>query len=78
MGYVYEELLQKFSQDDAKDTGEHFTPREIIKIMVELMGIKFDKELTKSISIYDAIIKFVQNNFGKIFKKISIYSTNYY
>ncbi|WP_221902010.1 type I restriction-modification system subunit M N-terminal domain-containing protein [Bathymodiolus platifrons methanotrophic gill symbiont] len=39
MGYVYEELLQKFSQDDAKDTGEHFTPREIIRVMVELMDI---------------------------------------
>lgn len=53
MGYVYEELLQRFSQDDAKDTGEHFTPREIIKIMVELMGIKLDKSLSKSISLYD-------------------------
>jgi type I restriction enzyme M protein len=53
MGYIYEELLQKFSQDDAKDTGEHFTPREIIKIMVGLMGIKLDKSMSKSISLYD-------------------------
>ena len=37
MGYVYEHLLQKFSEDDAKDTGEHFTPREIIRIMVDLL-----------------------------------------
>ena len=35
--YVYEELIQRFSQDDAKDTGEHFTPREIIRIMVCLL-----------------------------------------
>jgi type I restriction enzyme M protein len=54
MGYVYEELLQKFSQDDAKDTGEHFTPREIIRIMVELMEINFNPaSSTKAISIYD-------------------------
>ena len=54
MGYVYEELLQRFSQDDAKDTGEHFTPREIIRIMVDLMEIDFDPATsTKSISIYD-------------------------
>ena len=53
MGYVYEELLQKFTQDDAKDTGEHFTPREIIKIMVDLMDINFDVNSKKSISIYD-------------------------
>jgi len=54
MGYVYEELLQKFSQDDAKDTGEHFTPREIIRVMVELMDIDFNsKTATQAISIYD-------------------------
>jgi type I restriction enzyme M protein len=54
MGYVYEELLQRFSQDDAKDTGEHFTPREIIRIMVDLMEINFDPKTAKqAISIYD-------------------------
>jgi type I restriction enzyme M protein len=54
MGYVYENLLQRFSQDDAKDTGEHFTPREIIRIMVDLMEIDFDPEIaTKAISLYD-------------------------
>jgi len=54
MGYVYEELLQRFSQDDAKDTGEHFTPREIIRIMVDLMEIDFDPATAKqAISIYD-------------------------
>lgn len=54
MGYVYEHLLQKFSEDDAKDTGEHFTPREIFRIMVDLMEIDFDPETSKkAISIYD-------------------------
>jgi len=54
MGYVYEELLQKFSQDDAKDTGEHFTPREIIRVMVELMEIDFNPaSATQALSIYD-------------------------
>ena len=54
MGYVYENLLQLFSQDDAKDTGEHFTPREIIRIMVDLLEIKFNPETAKNaISLYD-------------------------
>ena len=54
MGYVYEELLQRFTQDDAKDTGEHFTPREIIRLMVELMEIDFNpKSAKQAISIYD-------------------------
>ena len=54
MGYVYENLLQRFSQDDAKDTGEHFTPREIIRIMVDLLEIDFEPETaTKAISLFD-------------------------
>jgi type I restriction enzyme M protein len=54
MGYVYENLIQMFSQDDAKDTGEHFTPREIIRIMVDLMEIDFDPETAKkAITLYD-------------------------
>ena len=54
MGYVYEDLLQRFSQDDAKGTGEHFTPREVIRIMVDMMEIDFDPETaTKAISIHD-------------------------
>jgi type I restriction enzyme M protein len=52
MGYVYENLIQMFSQDDAKDTGEHFTPREIIKIMVDLMQMQ-EIANDKAISIYD-------------------------
>lgn len=54
MGYVYENLLQMFSQDDAKDTGEHFTPREIIRIMVDVMDIDFEPDTAKkAISLYD-------------------------
>lgn len=54
MGYVYENLIQMFSQDDAKDTGEHFTPREIIRVMVDLMEIDFNPETaTQAISLYD-------------------------
>ena len=54
MGYVYEELLQRFSQDDAKDTGEHFTPREVIRLMVGLLDIDLNAILNnRAISIYD-------------------------
>jgi type I restriction enzyme M protein len=54
MGYVYEELLRRFTQENAKTAGDHFTPREIIRIMVELMEIDFDpKKAKKAFSIYD-------------------------
>lgn len=50
MGYIYEELLRRFSEQSGEEAGEHFTPREIIRLMVELMDIPLPK---KHISIYD-------------------------
>jgi type I restriction enzyme M protein len=29
MGYVFEELIRKFNEDNNEEAGEHFTPREI-------------------------------------------------
>ncbi|MCG2778735.1 MAG: type I restriction-modification system subunit M N-terminal domain-containing protein, partial [Desulfobacterales bacterium] len=34
MGYVYEELLRRFSEQSGEEAGEHFTPREVIRLMV--------------------------------------------
>lgn len=50
MGYVYEELLRRFSEQSGEEAGEHFTPREVIRLMVELLEIPIPK---KHISIYD-------------------------
>jgi len=37
MGYVYEHLIRKFAEDSNETAGEHFTPREVIKLMVNLL-----------------------------------------
>jgi type I restriction enzyme M protein len=37
MGYVFEELIRKFSEDSNETAGEHFTPREVIKLMSGLL-----------------------------------------
>ena len=37
MGYLYEELIRKFSELSNETAGEHFTPREVIRLMVEMM-----------------------------------------
>jgi type I restriction enzyme M protein len=50
MGYVYEELLRRFSEQSGEEAGEHFTPREVIRLMVELLAIPIP---SKHISIYD-------------------------
>lgn len=36
MGYIFEELIRKFAEASNEEAGEHFTPREIIRLMVEL------------------------------------------
>ena len=50
MGYIYEELLRRFSEQSGEEAGEHFTPREVIRLMVELLDIPMPK---RSLSLYD-------------------------
>ena len=45
MGYLYEELLRKFSELSNETAGEHFTPREVIRLMVDLLFIEDDDVL---------------------------------
>ncbi|WP_302852651.1 type I restriction-modification system subunit M [Methanosphaera stadtmanae] len=39
MGTIFEELIRKFSETSNEEAGEHFTPRDIIKLMTEIMFI---------------------------------------
>src|SRR2546428_3722781 len=50
MGYIYEELLRRFSEQSGDEAGEHFTLREVILLMVELLDIPIPE---KHLSIYD-------------------------
>jgi type I restriction enzyme M protein len=56
MGYIFEELLRRFSEMSNETAGEHYTPREVIRLMVNLLFIEDSKSLSgdKPIrSIYD-------------------------
>jgi type I restriction enzyme M protein len=56
MGAVFEELIRKFAELSNETAGEHFTPREVIRLMVNLIFIEDDDALTKPgvvRSIYD-------------------------
>ena len=37
MGYVFEEIIRRFSEAHNEDAGQHYTPREVIKLMVNLL-----------------------------------------
>lgn len=46
MGHVFEELIRRFSELSNETAGEHFTPREVIRLMVNLIFIEDDEVLT--------------------------------
>jgi type I restriction enzyme M protein len=46
MGHVFEELIRRFAELSNETAGEHFTPREVIKLMVNLVFIEDDDVLT--------------------------------
>lgn len=47
MGLAFEELIRKFSELSNETAGEHFTPREVIKLMVSLLFVEDDDALSK-------------------------------
>ena len=56
MGYMFEELIRKFAEISNETAGEHFTPREVIKLMVNILFLNDREILTKkgiTKTIYD-------------------------
>lgn len=56
MGTVFEELIRRFAELSNETAGEHFTPRDVIRLMVNLLFIEDDDALSKPgvvRSIYD-------------------------
>jgi type I restriction enzyme M protein len=47
MGLVFEELIRKFAEISNETAGEHFTPREVIRLMVNLIFVEDDDVLAK-------------------------------
>lgn len=47
MGYIFEELIRRFAEGSNETAGEHFTPREVIRLMVNLLFREDEHELTK-------------------------------
>ena len=45
MGYIFEELIRKFNEASNEEAGDHFTPREVIRLMVDLIFMPDDDVL---------------------------------
>ncbi|MBF0751334.1 MULTISPECIES: class I SAM-dependent DNA methyltransferase [unclassified Pasteurella] len=53
MGYVFEELIRKFNEENNEEAGEHFTPREVIELMTHLVFDPLKRQIPAIITIYD-------------------------
>lgn len=53
MGYVFEELIRKFNEENNEEAGEHFTPREVIQLMTHLIFDPIKEDLPPVMTIYD-------------------------
>ena len=53
MGYVFEELIRKFNEENNEEAGEHFTPREVIQLMTHLIFDPIKDKLQPVMTIYD-------------------------
>ena len=47
MGYIFEDLIRRFSEQSNETAGEHFTPREVIRLMVNVLFNEDSDTLTK-------------------------------
>ncbi len=53
MGTLFEELIRKFSETSNEEAGEHFTPRDVVKLMTELLFVGEDETSGTIKLVYD-------------------------
>ncbi len=55
MGYVFEELVRKFNEENNEEAGEHFTPRDIIELMTQVVFMPVKDQLKEGATylVYD-------------------------
>lgn len=53
MGYVFEELIRKFNEENNEEAGEHFTPREVIELMTHLVFDPIKDRIPLTLTVYD-------------------------
>ena len=54
MGTVFEELIRRFNEDNNLEAGEHYTPRDVVKLMAKLLFLPIaDKIESSTYSLYD-------------------------
>ncbi len=83
MGYVFEELIRKFNEENNEEAGEHFTPREVIDLMTHIIFEPVAEQLPPVMTVYDPACgsggmltesqNFIKNEEGEIRAKGDVY-----
>ncbi|MGM0650787.1 MAG: type I restriction-modification system subunit M, partial [Bacteroidota bacterium] len=53
MGYVFEELIRRFNEENNEEAGEHFTPREVIELMTHIILEPVKDDMPSVVTVYD-------------------------
>ena len=56
MGYVFEELIRKFNEENNEEAGEHYTPREVIDLMTHIVFEPIKNAIPAVMTIYDPAV----------------------
>ncbi len=55
MGTVFEELIRRFNEENNEEAGEHFTPRDVVALMADLIFLPIAKQIKDATyTVYDA------------------------
>ena len=55
MGTVFEELIRRFNEENNEEAGEHFTPRDVVRLMADLIFLPIKERLTSgTYLVYDS------------------------
>lgn len=54
MGYIFEEIIRRFSESHNEDAGQHYTPREVIKLMVNVL-FNDDNDILSGVNVVKTV-----------------------
>ena len=53
MGTIFEELIRRFNEENNEEAGEHFTPRDVVKLMANLIFLPIAEDIDATYRVYD-------------------------
>lgn len=75
-GYIFEDLVKRFSESFGEEAGAHFTSRDIIYLMTDLLLSEADLSETQNVTVYDTIISLTMREMCSVIFLILMVNTD--